>query len=63
MEKMIKNIYRIFFKKFKGKNIASGESFFEYSSAEKKKIVKNAAREANKMQLRLLREFEKANYF
>lgn len=59
---MIKYFYQTFLKKIRERNRIPGKSFFDYPSVEKKKIVKNAVREANKMQLKLLKEFEKATY-
>jgi TRAP-type C4-dicarboxylate transport system substrate-binding protein len=40
---------------------AKGKSFFDYSSKEKKKIVKEAARESNREQLELVKRYCK-NY-
>lgn len=46
------------FGKFKKKKV-SAPSFFDYSSREKKEIVKKAAKEANRMQLNLVRKYNK----
>lgn len=52
---MIKlNIFGIFKKKK-----VEAPSFFDYSSKEKKEIVRKAAKEANKMQLDLVRKYNK----
>ena len=40
---------------------AKGKSFFDYSSKEKKKIVRKAARESNRLQLELVKKYDK-NY-
>lgn len=38
---------------------AEGRTFFDYSSREKKKILKHAVEEGAKIQLDLIREYEK----
>ena len=42
-----------------GKEKVSAPSFFDYTAAEKKKIVKKAAQEANKMQLELVKKYNR----
>lgn len=44
---------------FNGKEEVSAPSFFDYTAAEKKKIVKKAAKEANKMQLDLIKKYNR----
>ena len=39
----------------------SAPSFFDYKAAEKKKIVKKAARESNKLQLELVKKYNRLN--
>ena len=41
------------------KEEVSAPSFFDYPSAEKKRIVKKAAQEANKMQLDLVKKYNR----
>ncbi|MBI4036115.1 hypothetical protein HY383_04140 [Candidatus Daviesbacteria bacterium] len=41
------------------KEKVSAPSFFDYTAAEKKKIVKKAAQEANKMQLNLVKKYNR----
>lgn len=48
-----------FMKLFKKEKKISAPSFFDYSAAEKKKIMKKAAQEANRMQLDLMRKYAK----
>ncbi len=36
---------------------AKGNSFFDYSSKDKKKIVKEAAKESNRLQLELVKKY------
>ena len=43
----------------KKKNISKTRTFFEYSSKEKKNVLVRAAKEANRMQLELVREYER----
>jgi aminoglycoside phosphotransferase family enzyme len=45
------------FKFFKQKKPVSVPSYFDYSSAEKKKIIKEATRESNKLQLALVKKY------
>lgn len=47
--------------KILGKKEAKGKSFFDYPAGEKKKIVKEAAKESNRLQLELVRKYNK-NY-
>lgn len=51
---------KILNKIFSSKTV-KGKSFFDYSSREKKKIVKEAARESNRLQLELAKKYNK-NY-
>lgn len=44
---------------FSDKEKVSAPSFFDYTAAEKKKIVKKAAQEANKMQLNLVKKYNR----
>lgn len=44
---------------FNGKEEVSAPSFFDYTAAEKRKIVKKAAKEANKMQLDLIKKYNR----
>lgn len=44
-----------------GNKIKKGKSFFDYSSRDKKKIVKKAALESNRLQLELVKKCQK-NY-
>lgn len=44
---------------FNDKEKVSAPSFFDYTAAEKKKIVKKAAQEANKMQLNLVKKYNR----
>lgn len=46
-------------KLFSDKEKISAPSFFDYTAAEKKKIVKKAAQEANKMQLNLVKKYNR----
>lgn len=45
--------------KFKGffNNKSKGKNFFEMSSEEKKRIIKNAVRGSNELQLQLVKEY------
>ncbi len=52
----MKILHKIF-----GNKAAKGKSFFDYSSREKKRIVKEAARESNRLQLELAKKYNK-NY-
>lgn len=52
----MKILHKIF-----GNKAAKGKSFFDYSSREKKKIVKEAAKESNRLQLELAKKYNK-NY-
>ena len=44
---------------FSDKEKVSAPSFFDYTAAEKKKIVKKAAQGANKMQLDLVKKYNR----
>lgn len=44
-------------KLFKKNKYITAPSFFDYSATEKKRIIKNAAKEANKMQLEMIEEY------
>lgn len=46
-------------KLFSDKEKVSVPSFFDYPAAEKKRIVKKAAQEANKMQLDLVKKYNR----
>ena len=48
-------------KKIFGNKATEGKSFFDFSAGEKKKIVKAAAKESNKLQLELVKKYSK-NY-
>lgn len=52
----MKILHKIF-----GNKAVKGKSFFDYPSGEKKKIVKEAARESNRLQLELVKKYDK-NY-
>ena len=43
---------------FKNKKLVVAPSFFDYSSSEKKQIVKKAAEEANKLQRDLMKKYD-----
>lgn len=49
------NVLKIFKKEKK----AEGKSYFDLSAGEKKKIIKKAAEDANKMQRDLLKKYDK----
>ncbi len=51
------------FNKIFGEKKAKGKSFFDLSSREKKKIVREAARESNKLQLELVKKYTKGYSF
>lgn len=44
---------------FGDKEKVSAPSFFDYTAAEKKKIMKKAAQESNKMQLNLVKRYNR----
>lgn len=44
---------------FKKEKKAEGKSYFDLSAEEKKKIIKKAAEDANKMQKDLLKKYDK----
>lgn len=44
-----------------GNKAAKGKSFFDYSSRDKKKIIKEAAKESNRLQRELVKKYDK-NY-
>ena len=48
-------------KKLFDNKAAKGKSFFDYSSRDKKKIVKKAAMESNRLQMELVKKYSK-NY-
>mgnify|MGYP001580527372 CR=1 FL=1 len=48
----MKILHKIF-----GNKTAKGKSFFDYSSKEKTKIIKEAARESNRLQLELVKKY------
>lgn len=50
-------------KKFFGAKPIKGKSFFDYSSKEKKRIVKEATRESNRLQLELVKKHNKGYCF
>lgn len=52
---MLKGIIQKFTNKKKGKEL----SFFDLSSGDQKKLVKEAAKRANKDQLKLVKEYER----
>lgn len=52
------SIFKLFSKK-----VGKGRSFFDYPSSEKKKIVKDAAKESNRLQLELVRKYNKIYNF
>jgi len=52
----MKILHKIF-----GKKASKNKSFFDYSAREKKKIVQEAARESNRLQLELVKKYKK-NY-
>lgn len=52
----MKILHKIF-----GNKATKGKSFFDYSSKEKKKIIKEAAKESNRIQLELVKKYNK-NY-
>lgn len=54
----MKILHKIF-----GKKAAKGNSFFDYSSREKKRIVKEAAKESNRLQLELVKKYNKGYSF
>jgi len=41
------------------KNVSNTRTYFEYPSKEKKNVLIRAAKEANRMQLELVREYER----
>lgn len=47
------------FNLFKKKQTVQTKSFFEYPAGEKKKIIKEAAQKANKMQQDLVKRYNK----
>ena len=47
--------------KILGKKPTKAKSFFDYPSGEKKKIIKEAAKESNRLQLELVKKYNK-NY-
>jgi hypothetical protein len=51
------------FSKIINKKVAKGKSFFDYPSGEKKKIIKYAAKESNRIQFELVRKYNKAYTF
>lgn len=51
------------FLKLFNKKVAKGKSFFDYPSSEKKKIVKDAAKESNRLQLELVKKYNKVYNF
>lgn len=53
-------IKAMFIKLFKKEKAVSAPSFFDYPASEKKKIMKKAAQESNKMQLDLVKRYAKA---
>jgi hypothetical protein len=44
---------------FKKEKAAEGKSYFDLSAEEKKKIIKKAAEESNKMQQDLIKKYDK----
>ena len=49
------------FLKLLGKKPSKAKSFFDYPSEEKKKIIKESAKESNRLQLELVKKYNK-NY-
>lgn len=50
-------------RKLFGNKTVEGKSFFDYSSGEKKKILKEAAIESNKQQSELVKKYNKGYSF
>jgi len=45
-----------------GTKPAKGKSFFDYSSKEKKRIVKEATKESNRLQLELVKKYKNYSF-